>query len=79
MAKIFFEKSKCNFMPGPYMSHFTDEVRAECVLLATTAVQDSLDNWAGGSFLLVVFKADTYRSMQNTVLDTRIRHFSRYI
>jgi hypothetical protein len=72
MAKTFFENSKRNFTRRPYTSHFTDEVTAECLLLATTAVKHSLDNWAGGSFLRVVFEADTYKSMQNTVLDTRI-------
>jgi len=61
------------------MYHITDEVTAECLLLATTGVKYSLDNWAGGSFLHVVFEADTYRSMENTILDTRIWHFSRYI
>jgi hypothetical protein len=54
------------------MSHFTDEVTAECLLLATTALKHSSDNWAGGSFLRVVFEADTYKGMQNSVLDTRI-------
>jgi len=49
------------------MSHFTDKVTAECLLLATTAAKHSLDNWAGGSFLRVVFEADKYNSMQNTV------------
>jgi len=71
-AKIFFENSKRIFTRRPYMSHFTDEVTAECLLLATTAVKHFLDNWAGGSFLGVVFKAVTYKSMQNTILDTRI-------
>jgi hypothetical protein len=54
------------------MYHFTDEVTVGWLLLATTAVKHSLDNWAGGSFLRVVFEADTYQSIQNTVLDTRI-------
>jgi len=71
MAKTVFENSTRNFMRRPYTSHFTDEVTAECLLLATTAVKHSLDNWAGGSFLRVVFEADTYKSMQITVLDTR--------
>jgi hypothetical protein len=72
MATTFFENSKRNFTPRPYTSHFTDEVTAECLLLATTVVKHSLDNWAGGSFLHVVFEVDTFKSMQNTVLDTRI-------
>jgi len=66
-------------MQRPYTSHFTDEVTAECLLLATTAVKHSLDNWAGGSVTRMVLEADTHTSMQNTVLDTRISHYSRYI
>jgi hypothetical protein len=72
MAKTFFENSKRNFTRQSYSSHFTDEVTPECLLLAATAVKHSLDNWAGGSFLRVVFEADTYKGMQNSVLDTRI-------
>jgi len=72
MAKTFFENSKRNFSRQPYTSHFTDEITAECLLVATTAVKRLLDNWAGGSFLRVLFEADTYKSMQNTVLDTHI-------
>jgi hypothetical protein len=72
MSKTFFEHSKRNFTGRPYTSHFTDEVTADCLLLATTAVKHSLDNWAGGSVLRMVFEADTYKSMQNNVLDTRI-------
>jgi hypothetical protein len=79
MAKTVFENSKCNVTQLPYPFHFTGEVTAECLLLATTAVKPSLNNWAGGSFLHVVFKADTYKSMLNTILDTHISHFSRYI
>jgi len=72
MAKTFFENSKRNFTRQPYTSHFTDEVTAQCLLLATTAVKHSLDNWAGGSFLRGVFEVDTYKSMQNTIVDTHI-------
>ena len=54
------------------MYHSTDEVTAECLLHATPAVKHSLNNWAGGSFLRVVFDVDTYKCMQNTVLDSRI-------
>jgi len=54
------------------MSQFTDEVTPECLLLAATAVKYSLDNWAGGSFLHVVFEADTSKGMHYSVLDTRI-------
>jgi len=79
MAKRFLQNSKCNFTRRPYTSHFTDEVTAECLLLATTAVNHSLDNWAGGSFLIVGFEAHTYKSMRNTVLDTHIGHVIRYI
>jgi len=72
MATTFFEISK-RILTGPtYTSNFTDEVTSQCLLLATTAVKHSLDNWAGGSFLHVVFEADKYKSMQNTILDTRI-------
>jgi len=79
MAETFFKNSKCNFTWRPYTSHFTNDVTAECLLLGTTAVKHSLDNWAGGSFLYVVFEADTYKSVQNTVSDTRIWHFSWFI
>jgi hypothetical protein len=72
MEKTFFENSKRNCTRWPYTLHFTDAVTPECVLLATTAVKHSFDNGAGGSFLRAVFEADTYMSMQNTVLDTRI-------
>jgi hypothetical protein len=72
MSKTLFEHSKRNFTRWPYTSHFTDEVTADCLLLATTAVKHSLDSWAGGSVLRMVFEADTCRSMQNNVLDTRI-------
>ena len=72
MAKTFFENSKRNFTRWPNTSYFTDEVTAEYLLLATTAVKHSLDNWAGGSFLRVVFEADTYKGMQNSVLNTHI-------
>jgi hypothetical protein len=72
MAKTFFENSKRNVMLRPYTSHFTDEVTPECLLLAATAVKHSLVNWAGGSFHRVVLEADTYKGMQNSVLDTRI-------
>jgi len=79
MAKIILENSRRNFTRWPYTSQFTDEVTAECLLPATTAVEYSLDNWAGGSFLRVVFEADTYKSMQNTILDAHIWHFVRSI
>jgi len=59
MAKTFFENSKRKFTRRPYTFHLTDEVTAECLLPATTAVKHSLDNWAGGSFLRVVFEAET--------------------
>jgi hypothetical protein len=72
MAKTFFENPKRDFPRRPYTSHFTDEVTPECLLLAATAVKHSLDNWAGGSFLRMVFEAVTYKGMQNSVLDTRI-------
>jgi len=55
------------------------EVTAVCMWLFTTAVQHSLDIWAGGNFLSVVLEVNTYKSMKNTVLDTCIWHFSRYI
>jgi hypothetical protein len=79
IAKTFFKNSTHNFTRRPYTSYFTDEVTAECLLLAMTAVKHSLENCAGGSFLRVVFQANTYKSMQNTVLNTRMWHFSRYI
>jgi len=47
MAKTFFENSKRNFSRQPYTSHFTDEITAEYLLVATTAVKRLLDNWAG--------------------------------
>ena len=59
MAKTVFENSIHNFTQWPYVSHFTDEVTAECLSPATTAVKHSLDNWAGGSFHHVVFEVDT--------------------
>jgi len=59
MAKTLLKNSKHNFTRLPYMSHFTDEVTADSLSLATTAVKHSLDNWAGGSFLHVVFEEDT--------------------
>jgi len=61
------------------MSYFTREVTAECFLLAPTAVMNSLDNWAGGSFIWVEFEADIYKSMQNTVLGTCIWDFGQGI
>jgi len=72
MVKPFFKIIKLTFPRRPYTSHFTAEVTAECLLLATTAVKDSFDNWAGGSSLRVVFEVDTDQSLQNTILDTRI-------
>jgi hypothetical protein len=72
IAEIVFKYSKRNFVQWPDMSHFTDEMTAECLLLAVTGVKHSLDNWAGGSFLCVVSEADTYKSMQNTISDRRI-------
>jgi hypothetical protein len=72
MAKTFFENSKRKLTQRPYTSHITDEVTAECLLLGITAGKNSLNNWDGGSFLRVVFDADTYWSMQNSILDIHI-------
>jgi hypothetical protein len=72
MAKTFFEYSMRNFTQQPFMSHFSDKVTPECLLLAATGVKHSLGNCAGGSFLRVVFEADTYKGMQNSVLDIHI-------
>jgi hypothetical protein len=60
MVKTFFENSTRNFTWEPYTFHFTDKVTAVCLLLATTAVKHSLNNWAGGIFLRMVFEAHTY-------------------
>jgi len=72
MAKTLLENSKRNFTRQQYTSHCTDELTRECLLLAATAVKHSMDNCAVSSFLRVIFKADTYKSMQNSVSDTHI-------
>jgi len=79
LATTLFENSMHIFTRRPYTSHFTDEVTAECSLLAPTVVKHSLDIWAGGRVLHMVFEPDIYKIMQNTILDTHIWHFSRFI
>ena len=54
------------------MSHLANEVTPECLLLAATAVNHSLHNRAGGSFLCMEFEANMYKGMQNMILDTYI-------
>jgi len=63
MAKTFFENSPHNFTRRVYRFHFTNEVTAECSILATTAVKHFLDNWVGGGFFRVVFEVNTYNCM----------------
>jgi len=62
-------------MGRPYTSHFTDQVTPECLLVAATVVKHSLDNWAGGSLLHVVFEADKCNGMQISIADIRIGHW----
>jgi hypothetical protein len=69
LAKTIIENSKHNLTPQPYMSHFADKVTPEYLLHVKSAMKHSLDNWAGGRFLCMTIEGDTYKGMQNSVLD----------
>jgi hypothetical protein len=61
MAKTFFDHGPRNLTRRPYTNHFTQELTHSCLLLAATAVKHSLDNWAAGGFLRILFDVDTYK------------------
>jgi len=61
-----------NYMQRPFISHFTNEMAPQWLVLAAMAVKHLLDHWAGVGFLHMTFDADTHPSMQNSVMETHI-------
>ena len=61
IAKTFFDHGSCNFTRCPDTNSFTQELTHRCLLLAASAVKYSLDNWAAGRFLYMLFEADIYK------------------
>lgn len=72
MASISAKISTLDFMQQLYTFHFTDEVMAGYLVCTTNTGKHAWGNYTGDSFLSVDFKADIYKSMQNTVLDKHV-------
>jgi len=63
MVKTSTENFNHIVIEPPSSSHFIEEMTAECLLLAPTAVQHSLNYWAGGRFVYMIFEVNTYKSI----------------
>lgn len=72
IAKIFYKNSQYYFIKCLYRFHLANMETSQCLRLASTIVQNSFNNWDGGSFLGVVHKANINNGMHGTVLNTHI-------